>query len=505
MKPLIALALLPALAAAQTPHLSQTGGSTSGTTTWSIDAAPSELYGIVLSTTEASSQIFPGVFLDVALTDLALTFSLPGFVGTTDASGTASASIHLASPALAGLLISSQALTGPNFDAPSNLVRVTLADSGTFSASLHQPTLPIVGGAAISDAQGNIVFAGGSGPLAQRFLTDREEFENAGITFGTGLLAQATGLADGRVLFTGGFDLAGKPTADSAVYDPISETTLSISMGKKRAGHQASLMADGRVLITGGFSDLSVDLAAILADPLQALAIFQSLLNSTEFFNPATDTFSSGPNMLEARALHSSTAMANGQVLVAGGMSLIPIVSIPTISSTAYTYDPLLGIFGLPSFFSGPRLMHSAVLQSDGSVLMAGGLSIDLADFITSGDLTKIKVGTLDDIQRYTAGFFGGSFSGVGTMAESRAAAGMALTSSGDVLITGGLHMALSADLTALDFGLTASSDLYTQGSGSVATGSMANPRIFPVLVNLPDGSLMVIGGGPLDAEIYQP
>ncbi len=90
-------------------------------------------------------------------------------------------------------------------------------------------------------------------------------------------------------------------------------------------------------------------------------------------------------------------------------------------------------------------------------------------------------------------------------MSESRAAAGMAMTSTGDILITGGLHMALSADLTALDFGLTASSDPYTQGSGSVTAGDMANSRLFPVMVNLPDGTMMIVGGGPLDAEIFQP
>jgi hypothetical protein len=505
MKTLLALALLPSIAAAQTPHLAQSGGSTVGATTWSIDAAPSELYGIVLSTVEAQSEVIPGVFLDIALTDLALTFSLPGFFGTTSATGQASASINLASPALAGMKISAQALTGPNFDDPSNMVRVTLADHGTFSNSLFLPTIPIVGGAVASDANGDLIFAGGSGPLAQRYLADLEEFESAGVTFGTGLLAQATGLNDGRLLFTGGFDLSGQPTSDSAVYDPIAGTTVTLSMGEKRAGHQATLMSDGRVMITGGFNDITVDLAAILADPLQALAVFQGLLTSTEFFDPSTDTFSAGPGMLEARALHTATALANGNVLVAGGMSLIPIVNIPTISSTAYVYDSLLGIFGFPILFSGPRLMHSAVLQDDGSVLMAGGLTIDLADFILTGDITKIKVGSLDDIQRYEATFFGGGFSNAGTMSESRAAAGMALTANGDVLITGGLHMTLSADLTALDFGLTASSDLYTEGSGSVATGSMANPRLLPVMVNLPDGSMMVLGGGPLEAEIYQP
>jgi hypothetical protein len=32
----------------------------------------------------------------------------------------------------------------------------------------------------------------------------------------------------------------------------------------------------------------------------------------------------------------------------------------------------------------------------------------------------------------------------------------------------------------------------------------MAAPRLFPVAVNLPDGTIMVVGGGPANAEIYQ-
>ena len=499
------LLLLPALASAQTPHLSQTGGSTTGTTTWSIEAAPNQVYGVLLALTESPSQPFPGVQLDIPLTLLQLTFNLPGFLGTTSPTGTAAASFTLAEPALAGLTVSAQALTGPNFDDPSNLIRVTLANEGTFAPTLGNPILPIAGGAAAPDANGDLIFAGGSGPLAQRYLADLEEFEDAGITFGTGLLAQATALNDGRILFTGGFDTAGAPTADSAVYDPVTELTTTLAMGQKRAGHQATLMSDGRVMITGGFADINVDLEAILADPLQIISVFQGLLSSTEFFNPATDTFAAGPNMLEPRALHTATAMNNGKILVAGGMSLLPIVNIPNISGTAYAYDPNLGSFGFPSFFSGPRLMHSAILQADGSVLLAGGLAVDLAAFLTSGDPLDITVGSLDDIQRYTTTFFGGSFSGAGTMAESRAAAGMGLTSKGDILIAGGLHVTLGANLTSLDFGLTATSEVYTQGSGISATGSMASPRVFPVLVPLADGTTMIVGGGPVEAEVYQP
>ncbi|MFT4711460.1 MAG: hypothetical protein ACI8Q9_002602 [Planctomycetota bacterium] len=499
------LLLLPALATAQTPHLSQTGGSTTSTTTWSIEAAPNQVYGVLLALTETPSEPFPGVFLDIPLTLLPLTFNLPGFLGTTSPTGTAAAAFTLAEPALAGLTISAQALTGPNFDAPSNLIRVTLANEGTFAPTLGNPILPIVGGAAAPDANGDLIFAGGSGPLAQRYLADLEEFEDAGVTFGTGLLAQATGLNDGRILFTGGFDTAGTPTADSAVYDPNTELTTTLAMGEKRAGHQATLMSDGRVMITGGFANISVDLQAIIADPLQIISVFQGLLNSTEFFDPTTDTFAAGPNMLEPRALHTATAMNNGKILVAGGMSLLPIVNLPNISGTAYAYDPNIGSFGFPSFFSGARLLHSAILQADGSVLMAGGLAVDLSGFLTSGDPLDITVGSLDDIQRYTTTFFGGSFSSVGTLSESRAAAGMGRTSKGGVLIAGGLHVTLGANLTTLDFGLTATSEVYTQGSGVTSTGSMANPRVFPVLVPLADGTTMIVGGGPVEAEIFQP
>jgi hypothetical protein len=33
----------------------------------------------------------------------------------------------------------------------------------------------------------------------------------------------------------------------------------------------------------------------------------------------------------------------------------------------------------------------------------------------------------------------------------------------------------------------------------------MAAARSFPFAINLPDGTVMVTGGGPLSAEIYQP
>jgi hypothetical protein len=51
----------------------------------------------------------------------------------------------------------------------------------------------------------------------------------------------------------------------------------------------------------------------------------------------------------------------------------------------------------------------------------------------------------------------------------------------------------------------TATADVFTQGPNAIAaTGSMAAPRLFPTTVNLPDGTLMVVGGGPANCEIFQ-
>lgn len=502
----LGLAAFPSSARAQTPDLSQTGGAVPGTTTLTLDAGPAaanQFYGIVVSTNEASTPVLPGVTLEVSLDFLHLTFDVPGLFGKLDANGVRVIGVPLNAPSLVGVRFSSQALVGPLFDAPSNLLRTTLAAPGTFADTLSAPTLPMVGGAAVVEADGNVLFAGGTGPVALRYLTDLEEWETAGVSFSVGLLSTSTGLSDGRVLFAGGLDTSGQPTANAAVWDPVADTTTLVAMTTARAGHGATLLADGRVMLTGGFNNVTIDLTAILADPLQILSLFTGLVGTTEFFDPNTMAFASGPTMLEPRALHTATALANGKVLVAGGLTLIPILNVPTVSQTAYTYDPNLGTFTFPSVFNGARLAHSAILQADGSVLLVGGLSLDFTEFLTSGDITKLSVGTRDDVLRFTSSFFGGSFSTVGTLSESRAAAGVGLTPQGKVLIAGGFHLGLSGDLTMLDFGLTRTADLYTQGSGVTPTGDLVTERVQPLITNLPDGTLLITGGAT--AEVYQP
>jgi hypothetical protein len=505
------LALLPtgilltaSLAAAQAPELSRGGGAIGANATWTVTGDPGAIYAIVLAASEAPSEVLPGVELAISLADLNLTFQIPGLLGLLNGAGQATASVPLNEPTLAGLVISAQALTGPNFDAPSNLVRTTPAFSGTFAATVEAPALPILGGAIAKLDDGDLLLVGGSGPLGQRYRDELESFEVDGLTFGVGLLGQSTALADGRILFTGGLDTSGQPTDAAALFDPVSGTTTELTLGTPRAGHQATLLDDGRVFVTGGFGDIQVDLTAVLSDPLSLLSVFNGLLASTEFFDANTLTFASGPNMLEPRALHTATALNGGSILVAGGLTLIPILNLPTVSSTAYSYSTLFGTFGLPLIFEGPRLAHSAIKLNDGSVLLVGGLTLDLEPLLTSGgDLTQISIGARDDIVRYTSGLFTSGFSTVGNLSEPRALAGLANLPNGDTLIAGGFSATLSA--SAIDLGASDSADRFNLSSGTTATGSMDVARIQPLLENLDDGTVLILGGGGLDAEVYQP
>ena len=506
-RPVLALCAVSALAAqglAQAPDLSRGGGAIPGGATWTVSGDPGQIYAIVVALEETPTEVLPGVTLEISDHLLGLSFSVPGLIGLLDGSGNATATVPMVDPGLVGLVISAQALTGPAFDAPSNLVRTTPALPGTFAATVEAPALPILGGAISQLADGDLLLAGGSGPLAQRYSDELERFEIDGLTFGVGLLSQATALADGRVLFSGGLGLDGQPTAAAAVFDPTTGDTTEVTMGSPRAGHQATLLTDGRVFVTGGFGDVQIDLTAVLTDPLSLLSVFNGLLATTEFFDPTALTFSGGPTMLEPRALHTATALDNGSILVAGGLTLIPILNIPTVSATAYTYSTLLGVFGLPIFFDGPRLAHSAIKLDDGSVILVGGITLDLEALITSGgDLTQLAIGARDDVIRYTSGLFSGGFSTVGTLSEPRALPGLALLPDGRALIAGGFRATLS--VSAIDLGAASSADLYQVGVGASATGSMAGERIQPLLATLDDGTVLIVGGGPTDAEIYQP
>lgn len=492
---LVALTLIGSAPAADLV-LHQHGGAVDQLTTLALSGGTAgKPYLLLFSPVEQSTPINANVTLEIPLTFASLAVQIPGFTGLFGGPGTASAAIVIPNdPVILDLTLSFQAVSGYALDQASNLVRITPAIVGTFEDTLSAPALPVAGGAVVTQPDGSLLLIGGSGPVAQTYDPNREEFTLGGATFGVGVLSQSTTLADGRVLFTGGLGTDGQPSAAAAVYDPATGTTTTLSMALPRAGHGASLMNNGKVLISGGFQVFN------LTDLLGFLTGVQA---SSEVFDPTTDTFAAGPTMLEPRALHTSTAMSNGQVLIAGGLSVIPIVNIPTISNTAYAYTPG-GSFGLPKFFSGGRLAHSAVALPNGKVMLVGGLTIDFTNVLTSGDITQLVIGTLADTQIYTPSLFG-SFATVGGLSVGRAGAGVIALGDGGALIAGGFTVSIDAMTQTFAFNALTSVDRYSvTGNSLSATGSMSGARLLPVLSHVNDGTVLVIGGGPTSAEIYQ-
>lgn len=496
----LALAIA-ATTTAQTLSLDKFGGGVPGTLQMRVQAQSGSLYIIVFALSEQTTPVPQfGITLDIPIDFAADSLNFPGFVGTIGGTGSATATVPFPNdPFLTTLTIPMQAV-GQQVSTffVSNLVRLTPQLAGTFTTPLNQPPVPIAGGGLASAPDREVLFVGGSGPVGQQYKSRTEEWENAGVTFGVGLLSQTTGLADGRVLFTGGIDLAtGQPTSAAAIYDPVAQTTTTLSMGIARAGHGASLLGNGKVLVTGGFQ---------VGNFTNPLALFQGIRASTEIFDPTTNTFAPGPNMLEARAMHTSTTLSSGQALVAGGVTLIPIVNIPTVSATAYRFNPTTNSFGLPASFSGGRFLHSAVGLANGKVLLCGGVNLDFTTFLTSGNIADIVIATRTDCQVYTPSPLGfGTFATVNGMQEGRAGAALAPIPGGGALLAGGFQLALDIPNNQFAFNPTASADVFNLNNTIVPTGAMAAPRLFPLAVNLPDNTIMVVGGGPTGAEIYQP
>ena len=202
--------------------------------------------------------------------------------------------------------------------------------------------------------------------LSQTFDPASQKFTRAGDLqvrhLGTG---NGTLLADGRVLLTGG----GIPGIDETeIYDPDSRAwTKGSPMGTARRLHTATLLRDGRVLIAGGFVCCVVENQTAM----------ETATAAAELYDPVTGNFTSTGSMAVARALHQATLLPDGRVLVSGGFGS-PSPGAPG-PDHAEVYDPATGTFAPAGDLQIGRSLHSAILLTDGRVLVVGGLA-DLGD-----------------------------------------------------------------------------------------------------------------------------
>ncbi len=220
--------------------------------------------------------------------------------------------------------------------------------------------------------------------------------------------------------------------------------------GSPTTGGSATLLSDGKVLAVG---------------------------QSSELYDPSTGTWSLTGSLNVPRSGHTVTLLGNGKVLVAGGYANIDF------TNTAELYDPATGEWSFTGNLNVLRTGHTATLLSSGKVLFAGG------------------AGTAELYDPAT-----GKWSITGNLSETRVGHAAALLQDGKVLVAGGCESEECSFFRG-------SAELYDPDTGTwSSTGSLNVPRSGHTLTMLPNGNVLLSGGGgqhlPIalnTAELYNP
>ena len=263
----------------------------------------------------------------------------------------------------------------------------------------------------------------------------------------------ATLLPSGSLLVTGG-------TASSAAIATAeifgASWAPAASMTGARRQHTATLLNTGKVLIVGGLSTVALD--------------------TTQLYDPATNTWSAAAPLAAARSAHTATLLNDGRVLIAGGLGAGPL-------DTSEVYDPIANTWTASGNLGSARQLHTATLLSDGRVLALGGLGAAALETAEIFDSTT------------------GTWTAAAPLAEARQLHTATLLVSGKVLVTGGTGVGATA---------LASVEIYDPAANTwTAAPPLAGARRQHTATRLPDGKVLVAAGNGTasinSTQIYDP
>lgn len=240
------------------------------------------------------------------------------------------------------------------------------------------------------------------------------------------------------------------------------------------AGNTSTTLDDGRVLLAGGGGSDSGG-APVLGDRLY-------------LFDPQTQEFATSPAVMSTdRAAHTATLLADGRVLLLGGSNSL---EVPLASGEIY--DPVTDSLAPVTNMPGPRLLHTATLLDDGRVYVAGGASgFDLADPL--GGLGNVLESTL--LYNPTTD----SWSNGPNFPDPRAGHNASKLNDGRVLLTGGLEVTQVIFIGPLP-SITSDCRIYNPANNSMSgVADFSGARALHAQVTLPDGRVLVAGGGTID------
>jgi uncharacterized protein (TIGR03437 family) len=192
-----------------------------------------------------------------------------------------------------------------------------------------------------------------------------------------------------------------------------------------------------------------------------------------------------------ARSLHTATPLANGKVLVVGGINNRNPCCVNT--GVAELYDPATGQWSATGNPSTPRANHIAVRLANGKVLIASGNGDPFSNILNTAEIYDPESGT---------------WSPAGNLNVARQSPRATLLADGRALISGGMVV----NGTTASFTNTA--EVYDPATNTwTPTSPMNSGRVLHTVTLLPNGKVLAAGGTAANfrpilqgaAEIYDP
>ncbi|HEX8070773.1 MAG TPA: kelch repeat-containing protein [Pyrinomonadaceae bacterium] len=230
---------------------------------------------------------------------------------------------------------------------------------------------------------------------------------------------------------------------------------------------------------------LLADGRVLLAGGMERAAGEEINTATAELFDPASGACRAAGRMQARRAGHTATLLTDGDVLLAGGFDEgVPLASAELYHPATDTFTPLAPM-------RARRSGHTATRLADGRVLLAGG-HYNLSDVNADAEL-------YDPATR--------SFGPAGVMTTPRVMHSATLLADGRVLLAGGSARFRSDVLP--------SAELYEPGANTYTpTAPMSRPRTKHAAALLADGRVLILGGtddasalagAQASAEVYDP